>query len=216
MLCLLLAAAVAGGCAVHPPPLSGFLTDYGQLQQDSGDPAKLWYDRPSVRWSAYKKIMLEMVNVTYCPTAHPDIDAIELTMLAGEFRMALQKQFGSQYNFVTKPGPDVLRIRSALTSLRPAGRFTNAASLLLLGLSVDMGEASAEIEVLDSRSNTRLAALVDRKVGNPVSFTGGVTKWDHARTAFMQFAADLQDGLNLATGRQERTTFRKTVDVLLD
>ena len=66
---------------------------------------------------------------------------------------------------VDKPGPDVLRVRAAITDIIPANPLINATAILAVGLPVDMGGAAMEAEFLDSMTNEPLGSVVDKRWG---------------------------------------------------
>ena len=102
------------------------------------------------------------------------------------------------YPVVDKPGPDVCRIRAAITDLVPANPFVNIVTTAGVGLPVDMGGASMEAMFLDSMTNELLGAVVDSKKGTPVDINilKGFTTWGYAKGAFRDWAELLRESLD--------------------
>lgn len=185
------------GCATAPPR-SGFLRDYSQLQVDPEDESLLWYEKEGVDWKRYKKIMIDPVVVYLHEEAeNRQIDPKVLKELTDYFRHVTIEEVREVCPVVEKPGPDVLRIRAAITDLVPANPFVNVLSTAGAGVPVDMGGASMEAEFLDSVTNEPLVAVVDMKKGTPVDINmlKGFTTWGYAKGAFRDWAELLRESL---------------------
>jgi hypothetical protein len=97
------------------------------------------------------------------------------------FHNALVKAVADGYTVVDQPGPNVIRVRAAITDVEPSDPVAKAMSVDKIGT----GGAEAEMELLDSMSSARLAAAVDiRQGGQPAS--RGV--WEDTRGAFDDWA----------------------------
>jgi hypothetical protein len=195
---------MGSGCA-KAPPKSGFLQNYADLHQDPEDKSLFWYERLDVDWKKYPKLMIDPVVVYLHPEAqNRQIDPEALSVLTEYFRNAVIREVQDAYLVVDKPGPDVLRIRAAITDLIPANPLINTTMVLVVGLPVDMGGASMEAEFLDAATNKPLGAVVDKKVGipvNPEDYLVGFTKWGHAKTACDAWAELLRESLDEIHGR---------------
>ena len=190
---------MASGCA-KAPPRSGFLQNYTALDQDPGDESLSWYEIPDVDWRKYSKLMIDPVLVYLHPEAkNRQIDPEALSELTGYFRNTVIEEVQDAYPVVDKPGPDVLRIRTAITDLIPANPLINTTMVLAVGLPVDMGGAAMEAEFLDSVTLKPLGAVVDKKMGiplNPEDYMLGFTQWGHAKTACDSWAELLRESLD--------------------
>lgn len=197
---LLVAVLLVGalGCSTKPPPASGFLGPDIVLTPDQLDAGRLYYEKPGVKWERYTRLMIDPVVVYFHPDSkNQEIHVDELKKLTDLLRDTVVQKVSPSFPVVDEPGPDVLRIRSAITDVVPANPVVNMASIASFGVPVDMGGASLEAEFLDSLSNERLAALVDRKLATPVDlkFYKGFTRWGHAEEAFEKWAGELLDEL---------------------
>ncbi|MFH1241761.1 MAG: DUF3313 domain-containing protein [Pseudomonadota bacterium] len=185
-------------CATTTPPQSGFLRDYSKLKPDPEDESLLWYEEPNVDWKRYKKLMIDQVVVFYHPEAkNRQIEPDVLKELTDYFRNVVIEKVQDAYPVVDKPGPDVLRIRAAITDLVPANPFVNVVTTAGVGVPVDMGGAAMEAEFLDSITNEPLGAVVDMKKGTPVDINmlKGFTTWGYAKGAFREWAELLRESL---------------------
>jgi hypothetical protein len=136
------------------------------------------------------------VLVHYHPRAgskaiHPD----ELQKLAEYFREAVVTELADSYPVTKESGPDVLRVRTAITDVVPANPALNVATTLVAFVPLGLGGAVIEAEFIDSVSGERLAAMVERKKGSPTDLKGGFTERGHARTAFREWSVDLEHAL---------------------
>jgi len=226
------------GCASPPTTAesyqpSGFLNadTYARLQTAPDGSGAQVYRKPGLNLKNYNKVMLDPIKVWYRNDAdHKGSDPNELKTLTDYFRQSLVKALGSAYPVVDKPGPGVLRVRIALTELKPTNTGMSVVTLVVPYASVaDMaagggtgstpylGDAAIEAEFRDSRSNELLAAYVDKRVGKKydVDMKGGVgaavsqgvdsytkaySTWGYAEQAFDYWAQKLRRRLDEARG----------------
>jgi hypothetical protein len=94
--------------------------------------------------------------------------------IGSQFRDSLQRALAPTYQLVDQPGPDVLRVRSAITGLEAAKPGAGAIDYLPLKALYNVGreaagagprvvEMKAELEVLDPSGKRVAAATVTRK-----------------------------------------------------
>ena len=194
---ILATMAVAAGCATTAPPAhSGFLGNYDSFEQDATDESLLWWEQDDFDWNDYKKVMLDPVVIYYHSEAQGrEILPDELSKLTVSFRQAVVAELGEDYPVVEQPGPDVLRIRCAITDVIPAKAALNVVTSLVAFVPVDMGGAAIEVEFLNSSTGERLAAGVDQKLGTPIDGVTGFTRLGHAKGAFRDWAKELRVAL---------------------
>ena len=185
LLASLVAVVVLEGCASTPPPRSGFLVDYPDLKPDPGNPQLLWWEKPDFDWKRYQKLMIDPVVMYYDPKAkNQEIRPDDLNRLADEFRDVVVAELGNSFPVVNAPGRDVLRVRAAITEIIPASPALNVVTTLVVFVPLDMGGAAIEAEFIDSMTNERVAAMVERKLGTPFDLKSGFTSLGHARASF--------------------------------
>jgi hypothetical protein len=154
---------------------SGFLEDYPTLEADKDRKGALIYRKPGVALKNYTKIMIDPMEIWYAPDSkYKGIKPDELKALADAFRESLVSALEPTYPVVSKPGPDVLRLRIAITnvyvkkkkksilSFTPVGLVVTGAKALA-GKNISLVDATIEAEMLDSQSNGRLGVLIDRQ-----------------------------------------------------
>jgi hypothetical protein len=129
------------------------------------------------------------------------MDSSELHQIAEKFDLAIVTAAKGVTRFVTEPGPDVVRIRIAITDLKqnkPAmGVISTATMVTPIGLGINLvkkgttgswsgsGSMSAEFMVIDSMTNQVIVAARDeRRAG----FTERFTNWGSAEEAIKFWA----------------------------
>ena len=208
-LCLTIGISYAG---LKVKDYSGFLGDYSQLKPGPKGGVAQVYMKEGVNFKQYNKIMLDQVVFYFKKDAENQaIDPDEMKELADKYNRAVIDAFGEAYPLVDKPGPDVMRVRVAITDLQLPNRAINAVSSVvpagiaisiikkgLTGKSTGVGEISMEFELLDSQTNGRLSAGVDRRAGGKID---SMTKFGNAEDAFKFWAQRLRTRLDEFHGK---------------
>jgi hypothetical protein len=210
------AALAAAGCTTvqaNEAKPSGFLGDYSQLEKGNGDQALLTYVDRSVQWSAYKKIHMDPVTI-YANENLKDVEPEQLQTLANYLDATVREHLKNDYEFVETAGPDVMRLRVAITeaegssvvldtlsTIVPIGRVITEAKLLAAGTGTFAGAAGCEAELLDSTTGTRMAGAVDRRIGRK-SVKGVFSTWSDVENAYDTWAEMLKTRLAEWSGRK--------------
>jgi hypothetical protein len=190
------------GCSTKPE-YSGFLTDYPAFVQGPEGGADLVYVREGVDFAQYDRLMLDHV-VFYVSEGSRERggDPYEMKELADLFHRAMFAELAERYPFVEKKGPGVLRIRPAITelvsSLPAVGVAENIRQRARTGPFYGVGGASMEAEFLDSQTNERVAAAMDRRPGRRYKDFEARTRWGGAEEAFRFWARRLGSFLDRA------------------
>ncbi|MEW6356170.1 MAG: DUF3313 domain-containing protein [Planctomycetota bacterium] len=190
------------GCASKPPKFSGFLGDYSALQPDPKEPSILYWEKPNVEWRRYTKLWIDVPEVYPNPDAKErDLDPAEMKKLAEYFRQAAVDAVADKYPVTGEAGPDVLRIRAAITDIIPTRSKVNilVSAAAMFPVAVDLGGASMECEFLDSTTNTRLAAVVDSRKASWWSMKDAFRGWSdygHTKGALLRWAKMLRESLD--------------------
>lgn len=209
LFCVYFAGCVASG--MKEVERTGFLEDYSMLQPGGEDRAALVYIKQGVDFKPYDKIMFEKVTVMLSDEAgYRVIDPALLKEMVDYYQNALFEAVESGYDIVDQPGSGVLRVRAAITGLKPSKPAANTISTILpvgwvisgttKAVSDDnmgTGEAATEIEILDALSGERLAAAVDRRQGGKAAFRG---RWTDTKQAFDFWAQRFRQRLDEARG----------------
>jgi len=169
--------------------------------------ALLLYKNPKlllIPRGTYKKILLDPVQIWGAASADPAKQK-EMQQVAEMLHSLVYRSLEKDYEMVTSPGPNTLRIQAALTRADKADVVLRAASTIpapmnVLALSslvknlgtgkpMFVGEISAEIKMLDAQSGEVLAASADRRVGNKRLDADSFDSWDDVHKA-MEFWAE--------------------------
>jgi hypothetical protein len=180
-------------------PTSGFLSDYSQLRPGTKDQALLVYFNPNANWSQYTAVMIDPVTIGFAPERQ--ISQQDQITLANYYRQQLEQNLSKTFAIVNQPGPNVMRLRVALTDattatpvLRtisvvvPQARILNSVKDLASGTYAFVGSARSEGEVLDSVTGIRLAAAVDQRSGGLSIKNADVWQWGDAENAMDYWA----------------------------
>jgi hypothetical protein len=169
----------------------------------------------NVDLKSYDKILLDHVVFYFKKDAEGKaINAEDIKELSDAFHKSLVEALSDGYPFVDRPGPGVMRVRIAITDVEPGtpgldtitavvpvGLVINTVKLGATGESAFVGEASVEVEILDSRTNQRLAAAIDERAGAKYKVHEGFSKWGHVKGIFKFWAKRMRKFLDEARGK---------------
>ncbi len=151
--------------------------------------------KPGVDLKKYNKFMVDSVIFFLADKAdYKGIDAQEMKELCDEFNKALVAAFKDKLPIVAEPGPDVARVRFAITNVQPSRPGVSAVtSIVPVGLGVSLvkkgatggwvgsGETAAELMVLDTTTNEVVAMGAIKRAAE---FDERFSKWGSAKEAF--------------------------------
>jgi len=176
---------------------------YDLLQPGPKDGVKKRWLKPGVNYHKYKKVMLDSVVFYLAKNSdYQGIDPQAMKDLADKFNKTVVDAIKDKTPIVSEPGPDVLRIRVAITNLeqsRPV--LSGVTSVIPIGLGVSVlkkgatgswsgsGATGMAMMALDSTSNEVLAVAVDDQ---SAGFTERFSKWGSAEEAFKFWAERLR------------------------
>ena len=188
---------LAAGCARKNVIYSEFMGAYDR----QGATSEFAYVANGVDVSSYDKVMLDYLILFMDPdAAYRGIEADALNEAAMAFHQQVMDRLSSGFSLVDRPGPGVLRIRSALTHVslfRPEpnlittvfpGKQTVSVRKIPENSGLNLEKAAMEFEVLDSLTQERLALAVDPC---PRVQTSGRLRWEILTETFERMAADL-------------------------
>ncbi len=195
--------AVSAGYADEPKKYSGFLDGYyDKLQPGPKDGVKQRWIKPGVDFTKYNRIMLDSVIFFLADDSYKGIDPQDLKELADGLNKEVVAAFPDKSKFVAEPGPDVARIRFAITGLKQSKPGVSAVtSIIPVGLAVSLvkkgaagswsgsGATSMEVMALDSMTNDVITVAVDDRTAG---FTERFSKWGSAQEAFKFWAQKLK------------------------
>ena len=193
---------------------SGFLGNqdaYDKLTPGSEGGAKLRWLKGGVYFKNYNKFMVDSVIFYLADDAdYKGIDPQLMADLADSFNQELVAAFAGKYPIVAEPGPDVARIRFAITNVKPSKPGISAVtSVVPVGLAVSVakksatggwsgsGETCTEVLVFDSLTNDIIAMAWDQQ---QAAFESRFSKWGSANNAFKFWAERLVAFIDNAKG----------------
>jgi Protein of unknown function (DUF3313) len=178
----------------------GFLGDYyGQLKPGPEGGAKMRWLKPGVDFAKYNKVMLDSVVFFFADDSeYKGMDPQELKEIADAANRQLADALKEKYPIVAEPGPDVVRVRSAVTDLKQSRPALSAVtSVLPIGIGVSLvkkgttgswtgsGSTSAEFMAMDSMTSDVIAVAQDER---SAGFTERFSKWGSSEEAFKFWA----------------------------
>lgn len=210
----------AMGSEPTPPPTSGFLKDYSQLQPGGQGKPSLVYIDSNAQWTSYDKLLIDPVQFWAAPDV--SISTEDQQALCSYFYNKTVEDLQKHFTVVDAAGPGVMRLQLAITDatsatpvLRtvtqvvPQARTLNMVQSLASGSYLFVGHAAAEGQVTDSVSGQRLAAFVDEREGGMALKAVATWRWGDAE-AVLDFWAEkvterlleLHDGSTVAEAQQ--------------
>lgn len=166
----------------------GFLTDYSKIEKTKDDTGAYLYVDPAVDFGKYNKLLVDRIKIFFKDDSqYKGIDPDELKLLTDYFYEAINKTVGDAYPMVKEAGPDILRMRIAITDLVPNKLAASVTTLVVpflwvgdagsgvvkgdAGSTVFTGEATIEMEALDSISSKQLAAHIETETGKKYNYS---------------------------------------------
>jgi len=195
------------------PETKGFLQGYYQnLEPGPEGGAKMRWLKPGVDFGTYSKVMLDSVVFYFAEgSENKGIDANEMKELADKCNQQIFDAFNDTYPVVAEPGPDVVRIRFAITDLKQSSPGLSAVTTIVpVGLAISAvkkgaggswtgsGATSAEFMALDSMTNEVIAVGQDDK---KAGFNERFSKWGSAEEAFGFWAEKIKLFMDNARGQ---------------
>jgi hypothetical protein len=190
----------------------GFLGEYAQyLQPGPEGGAKMRWLKPGVDFGKYNKVMLDSVIFFFADSSgYKGIDPQALKELADACDLQGINVLKGTYPIVAEPGPDVVRIRFAITDLEQSRPVLSAVTTVVpigLGISIikkgatgswtGSGATGAELMAIDSMTGDVIAVAQDKKTAG---FTERFSKWGSAEDAFKFWGERLKLFLDQAHG----------------
>lgn len=190
---------------------TGFLSDYSRLTAVSGIDGTFRYIDNSANLRPYNKVMIDPVQIFLSP--NPEYKGLQpdaLQRMAETFRTAFAGALLSGYQVVQTPGPDVIRLRLAITgvqAVKPDRGVTDFIPIKAVfnvarsaaGAAPQVAEMSAEMELLDPSGKVVGAAVSSRKSDKTVAQGERIT-WKELDPIAGAWAKNLRTHLDYARG----------------
>ena len=186
------------GCSTNKIASSGFLSNYGNLREDNEFKGIYWWEKQGVNFKQYTKLIIDPVEVRIDENrSQRKMSKEETGALAARLRQYVVEEVKNSYPLTDQPAGDVLRIRSAITHLKPVNPALNIASAAIIFLPIDVGEVVVEAQFLDSSSGEILGELAAQNRTDVASLTTKVwTRWSQVDAAFREWAKILRGSLD--------------------
>jgi len=186
ILTLVSVSMLATGCATtyqaNEVDASGFLGQgYSRLKEGKSDQALLVYHHPEINkiCKNYTKVMIEPISLWVKDEANiADLSVEERQHLTNYLYQSIKKSLGSDYQIVNQAGPDVLRIRGAiteadgswvvldtLTSIHPGTVVMSRIKQMGFGSGSFVSETAVEFSIEDSVTRRPFFMGVDKRAG---------------------------------------------------
>ncbi len=190
-LCLVIVVLVGfgslGEVRAQSKRYSGFLGDYSKLKKSRKLKGAMSYENPSKSLKEYDKFIIDPVVVHFAPNAKGiGVDPLKVKQVADYLHREMWQALSIRYQVVNTPGPDVLRLRVAITDIKTTVPIMNihpGTKLLGQGIGLGLGGASMEGEAVDSQTGERVLAVVDSRRGgfNPLPSRAAIDTVAHAK-----------------------------------
>ncbi|MNF42029.1 hypothetical protein D3C85_531690 [compost metagenome] len=199
------------GCTTMPAPEtrhSGFLNDYSRLTKDPQWPKSEYWVKPSleIKQSYQKRIYLEppRLYVTGKDLDQTMKSPADTTAMLNYLKQAILYQFlTSGYEVTTRPEPDTLLLRTAITGSERTPRDPSTPEYLPIGMVVggvmqltgtrdESLRIYFESEMRDATSGELLAQSVSATTGNELS-PSATTKVEDSYPALDAWARQLRE-----------------------
>ena len=198
---------------------SGFLGNYDDFKViNQQTQALVWIRPPHKDFSIlneYDSIVFSPIEIWMDPSSsYKGVDPNELKVITDYFLESLNKELGSTYKIVEKSGPGVMNIRIAITSVsktkpdykkvinllpvKLAWELGNAAYRKATSQAIDVFEAQAELEILDSESGERLVAAIDKHQVKDTRKKDEETNWDSMQEILDYWSNTISNRLTVA------------------
>ncbi|HEX5137204.1 MAG TPA: DUF3313 domain-containing protein [Planctomycetota bacterium] len=157
-------ALLAAACASKgpgPKSTSGFMSDYSELRHDEKYKSDWVYIKPDADLQEYDRVLIDPVVVMPLKASTAgELSPAAQQKIADHFTKILKDTIAPYYTLALAPGPNVLRVRIAITDVEKStgGKPGDP--------DFRVGGAAMEAEIVDSVSGARLAAAIDRIQGS--------------------------------------------------
>lgn len=191
---------------------AGFLSNYSNLRPVEGKEGIQRYIDRSRDVRRFSKLYIDPVQVFISndPESYKGVQPDVLKRMADSFRTEFVNVVQNDYQIVNAPGPDVVRIRLAITGVQPVSPPLSVTDFIpikavfnagraAVGATPRVAEISAEIEVLDSQGRPVAAAVANRKSDKTLPQNDRVT-WDDLKPIVGSWARQFRQSLDEVRG----------------
>jgi len=161
---------------------SGFLRDYARLQEikdSAGKTIRGWLS-PKLTPDNYNALLIDPLVFYPEPRPNEHVSAEALQQMLAYSNDVLKRTLSKRFNVVDRPGPGVLRLRVAFTSVAAKGEGLKPYQLVPMAFVVTMAKGGpaqrafivAEVEATDSVSGQLMGMRVKTGTGERLAKIG--------------------------------------------
>lgn len=195
------------GCSskvVEPDQYSGFLKDYSQLKEaksPSGAVVMRWMD-PKLDINKFTSVYIEPTQLYPKPQSTVKIPQTTLNGITSYYDQALKREIGRSLPLASGPGPGVMVVRAAITSVTSKTEglqpyevipiaLVAAAVSTATGIRDQETNLATEAVFLDGGNNKVMAQVVRKGIGKPLENSDQVMKAGDVKNVIDGWASDL-------------------------
>lgn len=155
------------GCTLPKPCDTGFLSDCSKLHALPRESYR--YTPSNAALKRYGSFMIDPVVICFYDNAMSgeNISAKDQAEMSLYLRNAVNRAISDKYPVVRCPGPEVARLKMAITNLKKSKISQNGIPIIGAGLA----DATFEAELIDSQTGQQLGAFVGGQPGSIYSPT---------------------------------------------
>lgn len=192
---LLFTAALSlalAACTTVQPTISGFLPGDLPLVPEDGKQHLLSGADGMAMWNSAEAYRLD--PIVYRPVREA-LDSQQAAALLGDFEVELRESLEATWRPAEVQETRVVRVRAAVTDVETVNPVVNGFTMMLLGLPVDNGGASVELELLDANGQV-LYRMSAAGTGNVFQFWKGLNRRAFARSGLKKLAQHVGEHVN--------------------
>ncbi len=174
---------------------SGFLSSEVRLSPAEGERARATWTAPDADFGRYHALLVDPLEIRLTDASQNQLNSKQEALLEENFRRYVLAGLPEGFTLAQEPGPDVLRLRTALTEVDTTNMLVNWFTGLVILWPLDYGGATFELELQDSSSGRPLAAMVNADRATAWNAIQAMTRIGHACQAAEETATWATDKL---------------------
>ncbi len=198
-----LIALVCGGCASSKGQPSGFLGDnrvYSAMKPVPELDGVMVYKEQPFPLAGFDSFIVPPVSIYLnAEGIKRGVSDEDLREIAENCRRNVIKVLGARYQMVSAAAPRVAILKIAITDADPNLVLLNLhpGSLVLGG---GLGGATMEVDLIDSMTGRRVAAVMATSKGKRYNYVAGMSKWGHTNAVLEDWARILAERIEKSHG----------------
>lgn len=180
-----MAALALAACATPKVAPTGFLVAHDTLQASDETGAVRILTADMAVLAGYGSVVIDAPSVTEARLSEKELAAIQ-----GALTEALAAELARERKVVALSGAGVLRVRYNIVRVDTSNVALNALTSTVIG-AVDYGSLALEVEVVDSVTGARVAAMTWARGAKATNVLGAYTPTGNARALAPDFAKRL-------------------------